>query len=353
MSNEIAQNKMISTLVTIIIAVVLVGLVMAPIINSIGGNGGDSDTSTVVVTNSGTTYALADATDSTVHTFFVGYDDTSIIAILDDVPIDLGLTYTGHDTELTGYVVLAIGNGAFIQGFSTPWSLSVANNGYIYAFMDPGEGDTPTYDSSFEKMATIEEIFMDGAPPVTIHDGKWDFTMLTGMLPSTECDLELYLSESGTYVMCEDAKVLPTAEIYVAYSNMDANQANTHNTLGYREYPAMLGMGTYTTLVPSTLTNFNTAYGTTELELVAEENANYIILDELVCTFYDSYGLPTYTLTAPQFFVPASFSYSEGGADSENTGSGVAYQILMLMPLLVIVSLIAVLIKPYLIDRYL
>lgn len=84
-------------------------------------------------------------------------------------------------------------------------------------------------------------------------------------------------------------------------------------------------------------------------------NPNMMTVDATL--IYNDISYPNYELESIYtFIIPVNVTFGgntddSSGDDSTDNIGGVAYQILTLMPILVILSLIAVVLKPYLFDR--
>lgn len=174
--------------------------------------------------------------------------------------------------------------------------------------------------------------------PVTV-------TVQSGVMTYTggSANISLYRSDSGTYVYAtNNIKVLNDAEIYVGQYQygVETDNASTVNI-------GMVGLGTSETLSEnvSLINTANVDTETVNADITINENSSKINSLSIETVFTDT---DTVDYAAAGFYVPKTGSYD---ITTIEKGGGMAYELLLFMPVLLILALIVLIAGSWYFNR--
>jgi len=170
---------------------------------------------------------------------------------------------------------------------------------------------------------------------VTVQNGVMTYT-------GGSANVSLYRSDSGTYVYAtNNINVLNNAEIYVAQYQYGVETSNGTKDMG------MIGSGTSETL-SANVSLFNTANVDTETvnaDITTNENYSKINSLSIETVFTDT---DTLDYGVAGFYVPKTGSYE---ITTIERGGGMAYELLLFMPVLLILALIVLIAGSWYFNR--
>ena len=314
MTDTIIQTKMVSTLMTIIVAVILVGVVMAPIINELGKSDSDSGSGGVVpptLTNTGINYATA---DSGTHIMNIQLVDDDFILTVDGQQIDVGFDYVPWDDENPPTVM---NNITLIAG--------QADDGYpILIILDMS--------GHIANTAGGLEISMGETPNVTLTITSTGISYDGG---EDEFIVNYLVSATGDYVMTANPHIYPNTEFEICY--MDSQQVMIHevttdegevidDSTSPGDWPRFFGKG-YVATITSNF-GWDGPYINPTITVNTTESEGYIILNNIQIddgdTAYGRDGTITvsdWTMYARLFLVPKTITYSSEPITYTNQGN--------------------------------
>lgn len=304
MTDTLTQTKMVSTLMTIIVAVILVGVVMAPIINELGKSDSDSGSGGDVpqtLTNTGINYATA---DSGTHIMNIQLVDDDFILTVDSQQIDVGFGYTPWDDENPPTVLDSI---TLIAG--------QFDGSFVFIMLDmTGAIGSTDYNLS---------LFLEDTPDVTLTITSTGISYDGG---EYELIAEYLISTTGDYVMTANPHIYPNTEFGVCY--MDSQHVMAHNvttdegeviddsTVPLEGWPIFFGKGYVATIISSFGWD-GAPYVNPTITVNTTEREGYIILNSIQIddreTLYGRDGTITeseWTMYVRLFLVPKTITYS-------------------------------------------
>lgn len=321
--SKVSNTNLTSQIITMVIAVVIVGVVLVPIINGLtDSESGDQSTT---ITNSGIGFAKTDRDDA-VHTMIISEDTNGKMKVTVDGQDVAVPTIPDDDYTSESEVTLGVGpNHVMIVAYK--WGTVTIDNDNV------GEWQ--------QEDVTIT--FQNGRATVEYQESTYSY------------DIDLYRSNTTDYVYCTDhAKAPLDATVYVGY--WDAFKYNGI-TGGYIcLYP---DSGLMNEVVVTTTYCIGTENGPTPSIAVAEVNTteHYYEVSEFTTEpfSYSVYDGTDYievedAVYHPGVYVPATFTIS-GGEGGNSDDNNVINTILSVIPIFVILGIIGAFIVPMITNK--
>lgn len=354
---------MTTKVISLVVAIVVFATVLTPICASLaGGGGGGGGGQTYTVTNDGPLFALTEG-DSGTHTVVAKTifdendesDEGTIVMLVDD-EIVVSMPYDGN-TENPQEILVGFGSGVgyehlpHIDGEPDP-GLRYYDIDVYYVLTDWATFRIDIYGTitngdyaGYQYMTSMTNSCYDNEQSWVIENGQWFYDTGYAVYP-----IDLYRSDSGTYVYTDSAKVIDDTKVYTCKSEWlyyipdddeseDSISITSKGTISQLDDNMRL-FGWYDGN-ESEWQSYDEQYTDITATLDMESGEYYQTLDSFDVSYYLATFDSTTEITIDKFFVPATITYSEGGSDSGSGGiDGPAGIIVGLIPVFVVLALL-------------
>ena len=372
------DNKMITTAVTVIIAVCLVGLVLMPIISDIQG-GGSSDSYTNIGDLYYSKYDGENLPTSTIsfdiskNSTEIGVDQVTTFSIIINGTTVHTETYDAKQIwdDALEHGEISPGSSTYIYGDVIPIiSVLINSEEYLPFPCHTVLGCAPTieqYQSSGDNLYYQCDIFWFGAEMIELQDPDSSFdtyidaednvtispgsiTIHAGSATAEYVDGEIMhisdvdvITQTGEYVWAETPIVEQDSEI------MTWGRYFAEESLGWEQYDWVIS-----DKLDGTGEQESYAFGIINDEGgLVDTTTSYSISNEPYHSFYRLNGLTitaesdneTYPYTISKLIVPVQIGEPASG------DSNIAYTILSLFPVLILLAVMIMISKPYLLEK--
>lgn len=342
-----AYDSITSRIITLIIAIIVVGMVLVPVLNSMT-DPEEEYSEPVTYTNVGQSYK--DVSEGS-HTLLVEVVEGEVIIHSDNEVIHTGLIYSNDAPEdleesLATETMLVAFWWAEYEGNIYGEQFRIDRYGNTYNFMTNDGSYSPS-----DYLMGYEMEFADGY-----------FTATDNPYPVI---YPHFISEEGDYVCTQTPKILEDSEIFVAdlpYLTTDYNYLPSGDTEHYVEcLDAFCGYGTVSTL------SSNIQFGVLEesesatdssITINTDAESGYIVLNDIDFNIsydyhdddMDSDVHVDYFTTVHNFIVPKSITVNGNGEPTAN--EGIVNTLLSIIPVFVILGIFVGLVVPIVSNRY-